>query len=763
MSIKHVTFTNVTLAVALLAAPFAVNAQTVRYRVVPLAEIASASTSCVPTAINAPGDSVGYCAAGELASFAVLWRDGAVINLGRLPDGVFSHAYAINSAGELVGDGDDGDLRGKALAYRNGGWMQIDGSGGSYQNAYGIADNGVIFGNYSSTSSPATETWQPVYWTYDADHDRYDRRDLPRATGTPTTGFSGAFVFGASSAGLAVGQLATDILGNRAAFWNNDPSHSLVVLANPDGTSAGLAFAVSDDGRAAGYAYGAAAPDRAVLWLNDAARTPVDLGTLPGDVRSRAFGVNITGQVVGASYGLPAIARGFIYQNGALSSLTALLDSDDSAWTIDEPAGINNAGQIIATGTLNGVRHPVMLVPFNPGPIDSLNIAADLVSPQLTGTTIAFSAAAAGGVSPYEFKWFVRDGAGETMAQDWGTSPSFRWTPAAAGRYDITVWARSAGNAEDAAEQTATMPFDLFSLITSVAISADLASPQVAGTTVSFAAAAAGGVAPYQFKWLLTAGGASNVVQDWSETASFAWTPAAAGDYEIAVWARSAGNADDTAEQSATFPFAITRRLVSALTLTSALAPPQVAGTTITFNAAASGGTEPYEFKWLIDDGSATSVLQDWSAAATLSWTPTTANANYAITVWVRGAGNAEDTAEQVRSMPFAISSSVVTSLALTANLPAPQPARTAITLTATPSGGTAPFQFKWLINDGVSTIVALNWNSSSTIVWTPKKANANYVITVWVRSAGNTADTFEQAASLAYPISSRGKGRGHR
>jgi uncharacterized membrane protein len=151
------------VALAVMAAPFTANGQTVRYRVVPLTEISSAQTSCVPTAINAIGDVVGYCGAGELDSFAVRWRsDGTVENLGKWENGTFTHARGINALGQIVGDGDDGDLKSKALVRGAGGWIGIDGSGGSFQTAYGITDGGVVFGNFSTVGSPATETWDPV-------------------------------------------------------------------------------------------------------------------------------------------------------------------------------------------------------------------------------------------------------------------------------------------------------------------------------------------------------------------------------------------------------------------------------------------------------------------------------------------------------------------------------------------------------------------------------------------------------------------------
>ena len=168
---KHTTSV---LTALILALPLTAAAQAapVRYHVVQLTEIPSPS-GCVPTAINDNGDVVGYCGAGELRSFAVLWHAGAVADLGRWQNGTFTHAWAINSLGQIVGDGDDGDLKSKALIRGAAGWIDIDNSGGSYQQAYGITDEGVIFGNFSTVGSPGTETWDPVYWTYDAAHDRY--------------------------------------------------------------------------------------------------------------------------------------------------------------------------------------------------------------------------------------------------------------------------------------------------------------------------------------------------------------------------------------------------------------------------------------------------------------------------------------------------------------------------------------------------------------------------------------------------------------
>jgi probable HAF family extracellular repeat protein len=628
--------------------------QTIQYRIVPLTEIPSAQTSCVPTAINEKGDVVGYCAAGEPGYFAVRWRrDGTVEDLGRLQGGLFSCARGINFSGQVVGDGDNGDLIAKALISGAAGWNEIDNPDQGVSRAIGITDGGTIFGNFTTQGgSTSTSDWNAAYWAYNATDARYDRFNLAKPSGTPITGFSGAYVFAANRFGTAAGQVASDLVGNRAALWD-DASHSLVVLDSPSGLASAAAYGVSDDGRAAGVAYGAAGSERAVLWQNDAGHTPVNLGTLAGDLKSVAYGVNNAGQVVGVSIDSSNVSRGFIHHNDTLTGLTTLLGAAESGWTIDEPAGINNTGEIVATGTAaNGLRRPVMLVPT----ITSVTLTADRSAPQVPGTSVTFTAAARGGTAAHQFKWLLYDGTTWAVLQGWSTAASFTWTPAIANAsYYVAVVARGAGNTTDAFEQAAGMSFSIVSGMTGVTLTASLGASQLPGTAITFTAAATGGAAPIQFKWLLYDGTTWTVLQGWSPAASFTWTPSTANaSYYIAVVARSAGNTTDQFEQAAGMSFPIVGSVLTGLTLTSDLAAPQPPSTGITFTAAATGGAGA-QFKWLFYDGTTWTVLQNWSTAASITWTPAVANANAYIAVVARSAGNTTDRFEQAVGRSFPI------------------------------------------------------------------------------------------------------------
>jgi uncharacterized membrane protein len=56
----------------------------------------------------------------------------------------------------------------------------------------------------------------------------------------------------------------------------------------------------------------------------------------------------------------------FLYQNGVLFDLNALLAST-AGWELTAAYGINDAGQIVGTGILDGVEHAFQLDPFHPG------------------------------------------------------------------------------------------------------------------------------------------------------------------------------------------------------------------------------------------------------------------------------------------------------------------------------------------------------------------------------------------------------------
>ena len=99
-------------------------------------------------------------------------------------------------------------------------------------------------------------------------------------------------------------------------------------------------------------------------------------------------------------------------------------------------------------GLLSPYSNEISTTPTQP--LRVTGISSSHTSPQVTGTSITFSAIATGGTAPVQFKWRVMNGMTTQVGQTWSTNASFTWTPSTAGSYTIEAWARNAGSTADA-------------------------------------------------------------------------------------------------------------------------------------------------------------------------------------------------------------------------------------------------------------------------------------------------------------------------
>jgi probable HAF family extracellular repeat protein len=320
---------------------------------------------CAVTALNDAGVAAGSCSAGG----GVIWRDGNLVSLGLLSGGTYTQPTAINSAGVVVGDA-DANLRPRPQAFVTtaAGLVNIDPTNGGNARAIGVMDNGFVFGNLTKSLSGNTSSWNVMLWTPDSGHPgRYRENALPKLPGGDPK-YVGVSATQSNKVGQVVGWVTNTVIGQLGGFWNNDAGHTVAALPPLPGGNHSIAWAVNDLGQAAGESNSPDSIIRAVLWQNDAAHTPVDVGMLPGDTASLAHGVNNLGQVVGISltgtYPTFSGQRAFLWQNGAIQDLASLVDPADGLWTVDSVVAINNAGQIVAIGTMNGRWASILLTPI---------------------------------------------------------------------------------------------------------------------------------------------------------------------------------------------------------------------------------------------------------------------------------------------------------------------------------------------------------------------------------------------------------------
>jgi PQQ enzyme repeat len=177
----------------------------------------------------------------------------------------------------------------------------------------------------------------------------------------------------------------------------------------------------------------------------------------------------------------------------------------------------------------------------------SAGLAPNLATPQAPGATVIFTASSNSCTSPlYQF-WLLPPGGGWTVKQSYSATTTWSWNTSGMpiGPYQVGVWAKaSASTASYDAFFIGTYQLDV-SPCTSASISASPASPQAAGTTITFTAGSTDCTAPrYEFWKLPPPGTAWSVTQPYGTATTFSWntTGLAPGPYRIGVWARQNGS-----------------------------------------------------------------------------------------------------------------------------------------------------------------------------------------------------------------------------
>jgi subtilisin family serine protease len=509
---------------------------------------------------------------------------------------------------------------------------------------------------------------------------------------------------------------------------NNDTSPTYPAsYATPNMVA--VASSTSSDQRSSVSNYGAtsvhlAAPGSAIL------------STLPG---------NSYGVLQGTSMATPHVSGAAMLALSACYLTTAELKSL-LLGSVDHVAALSGitttGGRLNARAAVQNCPHPKAT---------SLTVTSDVASPQELGTTVTWTASA-GGLSPgpFEYRWFLWDGTTSTTLRNWNSNPTFAWTPGTAnGAYLLTVQARGPSN-EGLSEVAVSKPFVIYTRATGVTLTPNLVAPQAPGTPVTWTASAAGGLAPYQYRFLIWDGAVWNEGRAWGSSSTFVWTPSIANaGYKIAVLARGSWNTG-TSEVTVAQPFAI-RPFVTALALTSDVAAPQATGATISFTATATGGEAPYQYQYAVWDGVAWTIARAWATSNAFAWTPGTANANYRVVVQARSGWNSGDKEmATVRSFPIQPG---VTSVTVTPDKPSPRPVGDPVTFTAVPSGGVGPYQYQWRVTGGSTWTVIKSWSTSNVLTWTPAAASGSYGLQVQVRSAWNSGAAEREASVQPYPV----------
>lgn len=247
-------------------------------------------------------------------------------------------------------------------------------------------------------------------------------------------------------------------------------------------------------------------------------------------------------------------------------------------------------------------------------------------------------------------------------------------------------------------------------------------SPQT-GQNAWFTASASGGTGPYNFTWAFGDGTTGK-----GDTAYHAYSTA--GSYNVLLTAKDSSPSPQTATSQQTITVSSPPPPPTSLTanFTASLSNP-VVGQTISFTGTAAGGTSPYTYAWNFGDsstGSGSPASHVYSSAGVYSVVLTVTDS----------AGHVASATNSVT-----VTSPLVASFNYSPSNPAPL---TNVQFTATATGGTAPYGYRWDFGDG-----ATGTGASATHSYL---LPGTYTVTLTVADANGVTAT--ASSTITVPVS---------
>jgi len=306
--------------------------------------------SSFATDINNHGQIIGHGFEDDLITRAYIWNDGKLSLLPSNGDRGWAYTTAINDAGVVVGYNSDGTNQ-FAVKWENGKLTRFNTFSccGTVAYAGDINNHGVVAG-WSEGAYQAT-IWINGY-----------RQVLPSLS-------YAASASGVNNLGQVVGQsVPYNSYVNHAVLWSGGRIYD---LGAANGFNNSHALKINDAGEIVGYSdNGYLAAQHATLWRNGEV---IDLGSLNGGLDgSIARDINNLGQIIGSSqedHSNPNSWKTAVIWSDSLSpiALETLIDPLDPLLGkvyLNEALGINDLGQIVGYGLINGQQRGFLLTPI---------------------------------------------------------------------------------------------------------------------------------------------------------------------------------------------------------------------------------------------------------------------------------------------------------------------------------------------------------------------------------------------------------------
>lgn len=310
-------------------------------------------------------------------SHAVLWRDGAITDLGTLGGGYESWGLSVNDRGDVVGFATNTTLeplsffcvpgvdcpQTRAFLWREGVMHDLGTLGGSDAIASLVNNKGQVAGISYTSTNPSPNCYvlslgnsdlvtHPFYW--DDEKGMIDMGTLGGTCAQPNA---------MNNRGQIVG--VSNVAGDSSwhgFMWD----HGVLTDVGTLGGTISSAVWVNNAGHVIGYATTPGDQySHGYLWRNG---VMIDLGSLPGGNCSNVWGINASEQIVGGSLdcqsGLNGTGHASLWENGGPMVDLNTLVAPGSDLTLTYAYFVNDRGEIAVSGALpNGDQHAVLLIP----------------------------------------------------------------------------------------------------------------------------------------------------------------------------------------------------------------------------------------------------------------------------------------------------------------------------------------------------------------------------------------------------------------
>jgi hypothetical protein len=312
-------------------------------------------------------------------------------------------------------------------------------------------------------------------------------------------------------------------------------------------------------------------------------------------------------------------------------------------------------------------------------------------------------------------------------------------TPTTPGTYPITVTVSDAAHTASRTF-TWTVTAETGAPVVTITNPTTAATFSTSGATLALAGTASDDIAVTQVSWANNRGGNGTATGTANWSASVVLQ---SGSNILTVTARDAAGNTSTDVLTVTYTPGDTTKPVIAITSPTGEAVLTWTTSTVTLSGTASDNVGVSRVTWINDRGGS------GTATGTTNWSASRVVLLPGINVLTVTASDAAgNTSSDVVTVTYNASSIRVDSL--TANRTAPQRLGTTVTFTAVAKGGTAPYQYQWLVYHG-EWVTKQSWSSNSQFVWTPTTANSVYKVRVMVRST--SAPTTTASATVDFPI----------